>query len=49
MTSLLRLGDETLQVTSLTHNVMLSMDSFFLMLEYKFLNKITLLYDLCTR
>jgi len=32
MTSLLPLGDETIQVTSLIHNVMLSMDSFFLML-----------------
>ncbi len=36
MTSLLRLGHETLQVTPLTHNVMLSMYSFFLIIENKF-------------
>jgi len=36
MTSLLPLGDETISVTSLSHNVMLSMDSFFLIKENKF-------------
>jgi len=42
MTSLLPLVDETLQVTSLTYNVMLSMDSFFLMLENKFAHYLSL-------